>query len=73
MKTSDLTRTARHTSPSRTFHRTPREEKPHRCLSAPTWAGEEDGVVAGLGDGAGDEVLEFAARPKQMVIGEAAY
>jgi hypothetical protein len=55
------------------FQRTRKsEETPHRCLSAPTWAEEEDGVVAGLGDAAGDEVLEFAARPKQMVI-EAAY
>jgi hypothetical protein len=50
-----------------------REETPHRCLSASTWAKEEDGVVAGLRDGAGDEVLELAARPKQILIGEAVY
>lgn len=45
-------------------------EEPHRCFSAPAGTEEEDGVVAGLGDGAGDEVLELAAQTKPRRISE---
>jgi len=39
-------------------------KQPHRGFPAPAGTEEEDRVVAGLGHGAGDEVLELAARPK---------
>jgi len=61
-----------HQTPAPQFSETEREKKkktepvkqPHRGFPAPAGTEEEDGVVAGLGDGAGDEVLERAARPK---------
>ena len=64
-----------HQTPAPQFSETEKEEKkkkkktepvkqPHRGFPAPAGTEEEDGVVAGLGDGASDEVLEFAARPK---------
>jgi hypothetical protein len=78
-KISDLTHTIQHTSPPHTFHQTPHqysregtwEEMPHHCLSTFTWVEEEDEVYVGLE--ADDEVLEFVAQPKEMLIGEAVY
>jgi hypothetical protein len=39
-------------------------EGPHRCFSTPTGTEEEDRVIAGLRDGAGDKVLQLAAQHK---------
>ena len=43
-------------------------KEPHRCFSTPAGTEEEDGVIAGLGDGAGDKVLQLAAQHKRRQI-----
>jgi hypothetical protein len=43
-------------------------EGPHRCFSTPTGTEEEDRVIAGLRDGAGDKVLQLAAQHKRRQI-----
>jgi len=43
-------------------------EGPHRCFSTPTGTEEEDRVIAGLGEGAGDKVLQLAAQHKRRQI-----
>jgi len=43
-------------------------KEPHRCFSTPAGTKEEDRVIAGLGDGAGDEVLQLAAQLKRRRI-----
>jgi hypothetical protein len=66
--------------PTCTFHRTARLrcsnqkrirnqlKEPHRSFSTPAGTKEEDRVIAGLGDGAGDEVLQLAAQLKRRRI-----
>jgi hypothetical protein len=43
-----------------------RKKKTHRSFSAAAGSKEEDGVVAGLGDGAGYEVLQLTAQYNAM-------
>jgi hypothetical protein len=45
---------------------------PHRCFSTPAGTQEEDRIVAGLGDRAGDEVLQLAAQLKRRPISKIA-
>jgi hypothetical protein len=52
-------------------NRTSRVKHPRRCLPAPAGTKEEDGVVAGLGYGAGDKVLDLAGEGQPRWISEA--